>query len=73
MIEAHDRGVVIPDCALILQGLTDSEHSLAPFARNYDRMSGESKLDAMALALTEAIDTVESIKGQCGTGCVRTL
>jgi len=52
----------------LLKGSTDSEHLFALFASKFDGRAGESKLEAMALALVEAIATVESIKEARGIG-----
>lgn len=57
----------------LLQGSTDSELLFALFASKYDRVAGESKLEAMASALTEAIETVESVKRQFGITEASTL
>lgn len=50
----------------LLRGSTDSEHLFALFASKYRNNSGNSKLEAMASALTDAITTVETMKMERG-------
>jgi ergothioneine biosynthesis protein EgtC len=50
----------------LLKGTTDSEHLFALFANSYGDYSGSSKLEAMASALVDAMDTVETIKKDRG-------
>ena len=46
----------------LLRGSTDSEHLFALFATEYDETDQGSKLDAMAVALCGAIETIETIR-----------
>jgi len=52
----------------LLRGSTDSEHLFALFANEYDETGHGSKLDAMAVALSSAIETVETIKKDRNVG-----
>ena len=57
----------------LLKGSTDSEHLFALFASKYGERSGESKLEAMASALVDAIATIESTKEKYGIGTTSLL
>lgn len=50
----------------LLRGSTDSEHLFALFASKYESNSGNSKLESMASALIDAIETVETMKMERG-------
>ena len=56
------------DAFNMLRGSTDSEHLFALFANEYDESNHDSKLDAMAEALSSAIKIVETIKKDRNVG-----
>lgn len=50
----------------LLRGSTDSEHLFALFVNQFDRSASDSRLEAMAAALMQAIKTVETAKNEHG-------